>query len=211
MKAIKFSIAALAVIFSFGMANAQIGIEAGYGNQNSKTSGSATHPVYNVAIPVENSTIMNGFHIGVTYEMSVQGPVALTYGLSYNYFTGNSNYTKPTVETKKSTGQRLDLPFRIQVGIPVADGVSVIGFAGPNFTMSLGQKVGDTNLADEKTLAGDKKKWNAFDLQLGGGLGLKFKMMTLKASYDWGMLNRINEPGVTTKGNDVRVGLSYNF
>lgn len=211
MKLIKLSLVALATIFTFGVSTAQVSIQAGYSNQISTTSGAATHPIAHISIPVENTTTLNGFYVGVAYEMNVQGPVGLTYGLTYNYLTGDSKYTKPTVETKDAVGHRLDLPVRIQGDFPLSEDIKLLVFAGPNFTMSLGQKVGDVNLADEMTLAGDKKKWNAFDLQLGGGLGLKFKSVTLKASYDWGMLNRINEPGVTTKGNDIRVGLSYNF
>lgn len=208
---------ALATIFAFGIANAQLGVEAGYSNQNSTTSGSFTHPVLSIPVSVANTTLMNGFYVGAVYELNVQGPIGLSYGLKYNYLTGNSKTTTstpiPTSATTDSvsTGHRLDLPVRIQAGFPIGGDIKLLAFAGPNFTMSLGQKVGNTNLADKMTKAGDKKMYNAFDIQLGGGVGVSYKMVTLKASYDWGLLNRNNETGFTTKANDLRIGLSYSF
>lgn len=197
MKAIKLSLVALATVLFFGVANAQVGIEVGYSSQIPSTT---------TAAGTAKGTTLNGFHIGPVYEMSVQGPVSLSYGLLYNYLTA-------TESSVKTVAHRLDLPVRVQAGFPIADGIKILAFAGPNFTMSLGQKVGSLNLADvPNTLDPSKKMFSPFDIQLGAGIGVSYKMITLKGSYDWGMLNRTTMgDAMSIKANDLKIGVAYNF
>ncbi|VBB48036.1 conserved exported hypothetical protein [uncultured Paludibacter sp.] len=199
MKTIKLSLVALATLFSFTFANAQFGLQAGYSTQNQTTSVDGNEA---------GSNSISGFYIGPVYEMSVQGPVSLTYGLLYSYLTGD--HWSSLLPDPKMVGHQLDLPVRVQFGFPVAEDISLIGFAGPNFSFVVSEKVGDTNLADVKMENG-KKKYSPFDVQLGLGAGVKFKMLTLKASYDWGMLDRENSDTQTIKANDLKIGIAYNF
>lgn len=196
MKAIKLSIVALATILTFGIANAQVGIQAGYSSQTVTTTVGSTSASEN----------LHGFHIGPVYEMNVQGPVSLTYGLFYNYMTGDW-------EGDKAVLHQLDLPVRIKVGAEVANDISLFGFAGPNFSLALSEKVGDTNLKDVPNPTDSSKKlYSPFDLQLGVGAGVKIKMLTIKASYDWGLFNRTTMgDAMVVKANDLKISLAYNF
>ena len=70
MKTIKLSLVALATVLTMG-ASAQVGIQAGY--SSSKV--------------VDSDVTLNGFHVGPTAEMTIQGPISLQYALLYNYLT----------------------------------------------------------------------------------------------------------------------------
>lgn len=193
MKTIKLTLVALATIFSFGLANAQndgMGLQAGYSSES----------VVNGAI-----SSLKGFHVGPTYEMSIQGPISLQYGLLYNYLTGkNLFYT----ETKHA----LDIPFRLAATFPLSGDLKAFIFGGANFNVGISDKVGDTDIySKELTIGSTTYKASRFDLQLGAGGGIQYNNFGVKAGYDWGMLDRSGNIGLGTKANDLKVSLFYNF
>lgn len=197
MKTIKLTLVALATIFSFGLANAQndgMGLQAGYSSES----------VVNGLIPS-----LKGFHVGPTYEMSIQGPISLQYGLLYNYLTGSKNVL--LVEGKE-TKHTLDIPFRLAATFPLSGELKAFVFGGANFNVGISDKINDVDVySQEITLFGTTYKASRFDLQLGAGGGIQYNNFGVKAGYDWGMLDRSGNIGLGTKANDLKVSLFYNF
>jgi len=206
MKAIKLSLVALATLFTIG-ANAQVGLQAGY--SSSKV--------------VDSDVTLSGFHVGPSGEMTVQGPISLQYALLYNYLTKSSSATLLGQTVKSTTtAHRLDLPFRVAATIPMGNGLSAFVFGGPNFEYALSQKTtGSTSGFFSGSVEGEniyttkmsdgKKRYSPFDVQLGVGGGLKYNALSLRVSYDWGMLDRDNADNSVWKNNDLKVSLGYNF
>lgn len=206
MKTIKLTLVAFATFLVMG-ANAQVGLQAGY--SNSKETGSGIS--------------LNGFHVGPAAEMTIQGPISLQYALLYNYLTRSNEVSilEQSVKTT-TTAHTLDLPFRIAANFPMNNGIGVFIFGGPNFSYALSQvtKASTSGLIDNELnteniykleLSNGKKAYSPFDLQLGIGGGIKYKSISLSASYDWGMLDRYNAENGVWKNNDLKISLGYNF
>ncbi|MFV0470620.1 MAG: outer membrane beta-barrel protein [Paludibacteraceae bacterium] len=198
MKTIKLSLLTLALL-SFGLSNAQVGIQAGYGTETSS----------------EDTYSLKGFHAGLTYEMGIQGPISLQYGLLYNYLTDSE--TVMSIETS-FTKHIIDIPFRIAATFPLtSNGLSAYVFGGPNFNIGIAgnTKIGDTTFEDiykDQTILGVTLKGQSrFDLQLGLGAGLKYNNVGVRFSYDWGMLNRVEDADPAVTANGLKIGLTYNF
>ena len=207
MKTIKFSLVAIATILTFGFANAQdgVGIQAGYSTETTKQG--------------DNSSTLKGFHVGPTYEMSIQGPISLQYGALYNYLTASESFYGATgTETKHS----IDVPVRLAATFPLtSNGLSAFVFGGPNFNIGIADQIKATILGSTTTYDSYKdvviggvtvqKASSRFDFQLGAGVGLKYKNFGVKASYDWGLFNKVKDADPAITANALKVGLFYNF
>ncbi|NLO70080.1 MAG: porin family protein [Porphyromonadaceae bacterium] len=181
---------ALAAILSISFTTAQVGIQAGFSSNKSN---------------LKNSESINGFHVGPIYNMSIQGPISLQYGLLYNYLTRSTTIFGVT---GTSSQHIVDIPVRVAASFPLESGISAFAFGGPN--CSLGGpstvKSGSTsvNMYDDDDLS-------RFNLQLGLGAGLQYNNMGLKFSYDFGMLDMHKSDLINYKVNGMKVGLFYNF
>ncbi len=186
-------------------ATAQVGVQAGYSN----------------SVDVSNNSNIYGFHAGPVGELSLQGPLSLQYGLFYNYLTNSSETSLLGSTTKVTTvAHVLDLPVRAAFTVPLAQGLSVFAFGGPNFNVAISNKsdavtTGIIDMTVEGsniyTLedANNKKLYNPFDVQLGIGGGLKFNEVSVRISYDWGITDRDNAANAIWKNNDLKVSLAY--
>ena len=203
MKTIRLYVFLLAALVTFGV-SAQIGLQAGYSNEriNVKASG----------ISVKMATL-NGFHVGPVAEMKVQGPISLQYALLYNFLTGkpNPDLFGELLNDSKITYHTLDLPVRIAGTFPISEGISAFVFGGPNFNFGLVAK--ETSGGESTDLYSQDGGFKRFDLQLGFGAGLKFNALSLRASYDFGLLNKMKdvEGDGTVKANDLKISLAYMF
>ena len=190
---------AVATLFTFGLANAQFGVQAGY---------SMSKPT------LEDATAFNGFHIGPTYELGIQGPLSINLGLLYDFTTQKIK----DLNDANWTNHSFDIPVRISAAFPLSTGVSAFVFGGPNFNIGLANKIHKDGVsvdlygdAAQQILEISGAKFSRFDLQLGLGAGIKFNNMGIKASYDFGMLNRVKNSDPAFKVNDLKVSLFYNF
>lgn len=208
MKSIKkISLIAVAAIMSISFASAQVGIQAGYSSAKST---------------VEDSEAMGGFHVGPIYNMTIQGPISLQYGLLYNLYMDKSSTDKVAnswIETN-STAHQIDIPVRVAASFPVGSGLSAFVFAGPNFNLGLAGKTTvstyvDGNKSDGLSWEGrdiyEDKDLSRFNLQLGLGAGVQYNNMGVKFSYDFGMLDMHKSDNINYKVNGMKVGLFYNF
>lgn len=206
MKKIRFGLLALVVMMSVG-ASAQVGLVAGYSN----------------SVAVGSDENLNGFHIGPAAEIDIQGPISLQYALMYNYLRNSSEATVvgQTVEST-TTAHTLDLPVRLTAKMALGEGLNLFVFGGPNFNYAISQKTKgsitgavDTSIEGENIYkdeyASGKKTYSPFDLQLGVGAGLGFKAVSVRVSYDWGMLDRDNREDFEWKNNDLKLSLAFNL
>lgn len=206
MKKIRFGLLALVVMMSVG-ASAQVGLVAGYSN----------------SVAVGSDENLNGFHIGPAAEIDIQGPISLQYALMYNYLRNSSEATVigQTVEST-TTAHTLDLPVRLTAKMALGEGLNLFVFGGPNFNYAISQKTkGSITGAVDTSIEGDniykdeyasgKKTYSPFDLQLGVGAGLGFKAISVRVSYDWGMLDRDNREDFEWKNNDLKLSLAFNL
>src|SRR5574344_89033 len=205
MKRVSCMMAACALMMAVG-ANAQVGVQAGYSN----------------SVNVDNNSNIYGFHAGPVGELTLQGPLSLQYGLFYNYLTNSNETTLLGVTSKATTvAHTLDLPVRLAISFPLADGLSVFAFGGPNFNFAL-SNVTDvaTTVANITTTSqgsnlytmedsNNDKIYNPFDAQLGIGGGLKFNEISVRVSYDWGITDRDRRDNFVWKNNDLKISLSY--
>ena len=198
MKSIKkISILAVAAILSMGIANAQVGLQAGY-NKSFNTSANST---------------LDGFHVGPTYNMTIQGPVSLQYGLLYNYLTKSEGSNI----TLKTTAHRVDVPVRLAAGFPLGNTVKLYVFGGPNFDFGIAQSIsgdlniGGTDIGGEIKNIYENKDYSRFDLQMGAGAGVQFGKLGVRVSYDWGMLDRYKPETSEWKNNDLKASLVFSF
>lgn len=206
MKKIRFGLLALVVMMSVG-ASAQVGLVAGYSN----------------SVAVGSDENLNGFHVGPAAEIDIQGPISLQYALMYNYLRNSSEATVvgQTVEST-TTAHTLDLPIRLTAKMALGEGLNLFVFGGPNFNYAISQKTKgsitgavDTSIEGENIYkaeyASGKKTYSPFDLQLGVGAGLGFNDISVRVSYDWGMLDRDNREDFEWKNNDLKLSLVFNL
>ena len=214
MKSIKkISLVAIAAILSISFASAQVGLQAGYGTQTRSFTDSYLNTIFGDKFTV------SGFHVGPVADLAIQGPISLQYGLFYNYLTATKNVLANDV---KITSHSLDLPVRVKANFPFGNGLSAFVFAGPNFNYAVAELV-DIN-GSRFTMPGqsnesiytwkdlnDKKMYAPFDLQLGAGAGLQFQGLSVRFSYDFGMLDKDNSDNGVWKNTDMKIGVAYTF
>ncbi|MDR0371383.1 MAG: PorT family protein [Prevotellaceae bacterium] len=212
-KTMKVTLVAGLIIFGATTANAQLGIQAGY--VNSKFNTKNTFLKY-----AHGDKGYNGFEVGLTYDMGIQGPVGLHYGVLYTMTKNNKDLIAVGGNsiTAKRTGHYLNVPFRLTVGGNVSNAVRLFAYGGPNFTIGLSGKT--TNTANILNVSGGKDySWygdhnealSRFDLKLGLGAGVQFHHFVLTAGYDWGLINSVGLDNSTLKRNQLNVSLGYQF
>lgn len=204
MKKMTFMMAACALMLAVG-AKAQVGVQAGYSN----------------SMDASNNSNIYGFHAGPVGEIRLQGPLSLQYGLFYNYLTNSSETTLlGTTTTTTTVGHALDLPVRLAFTFPLAEGLNVFAFGGPNFNYAISNKTDAvmTGVIDMTVEGGNlyalednnnNKIYNPFDVQLGIGGGLTFNDVTVRISYDWGITDRDRRDNAVWKNNDLKISLAY--
>lgn len=199
----------------------EFGIMAGYGHTMPRTKVDR-----NVVAPAIDEANLNGFHVGPIVKFNFNEQIGFQTGLLYNYF-GGMNIDMSQRALKKSTGtwnqQRtklscFDMPLRIVYSLSLADEFSVMLFGGPNLNYSISKSTTTEHFVDRKLsrldVGGNIYKtinYNALDLQLGAGLGIQWMGVSIRAGYDWGVLNRTTFEGVKLRSNDIKVSLAYTF
>ncbi len=191
----------LMTVLSFGVSQAQVGIQAGY-----------TQMTNNLGTKIIMPSSLSGLHVGPTFNMDILGPVSVQGGLLYNLAQ-----TSNTILGIKYTysNHSLDIPIRVAFNVPLGS-IKISAFAGPNFNIGIGY----TNEYETKILGKEVKKETTniyedddnsrYNVQLGGGVAIQVGNLGLKASYDLGMTELIKDVE-ESKTNTLKVGLYYNF
>lgn len=203
----------------------EFGVLAGFGHTMPKVKDSRT-AAEKQALPLDiNQDNLNGFHVGPIVKFNFSEQVGFQTGALFNYFSGMRNNElalKNTIGTWKqyrTVYSAIDVPLRVVYSMTLADDFSVFLFAGPNLNYSL-NKVTSTEFYVSNKLSREEKGLNiyeapsnfsALDLQMGAGIGVKYFGVSIRAGYDWGILNRTTYENVTLRSNDIKVSLGYTF
>lgn len=221
-----FLLAVFTVVYSFA-AQAQdkkveFGIMAGYGHTMPKLKDSRA-----LKTPAINEYNLNGYHVGPMLKFNASEQIGFQTGVLYNHF-GGLYIDRSQLAMKKMDGtwrqtrtslDAIDIPFRLVYNISLADELSAFIFAGPNLNYALTKTTSEeqyvtnkltTNVKGENIYS-EPTNFSALDLQMGAGLGLKFYGLSLRASYDWGLLNRTTLDDAILRSNDIKVSLGYSF
>lgn len=186
--------AAIALVTLSISAKAQ-GFQIGYINQSTTGTGI-----------FETNNSLDGVQAGLSYDMSIQGPVSLNYGLTYAYLFSNSDNL---LSTTKATAHQLDLPVRLVLAFPLSEDFKIFAYGGPNFSYALANKTEITvaGVSGTYDLYDDNSNVSQFNLQAGVGAGISFKKVTLKVGYDWGLFDLNDSDSVERKTNALTASI----
>lgn len=186
------------------------------------------------------SEAMNGFEAGFDQTFKIaKGIIAVDYGLNYTYLRGNKAPGSNTENCLNiyENAHYLDIPVHLQIGVPILGVVRVFAYGGPKFVFGLAHNtiyelsLGDGPSGeirynhfsgkikgagfDDETLdnyAQGQPTYKRFDIMMGVGGGVElFKHLTVKAGYEWGLMNLSKADGMTINRNQfvVSAGLSF--
>ncbi|MDR2841172.1 MAG: PorT family protein [Paludibacter sp.] len=192
---------------------AQLGVQVGYvlPTTTSKTDSHKT------------SVSINGIQAGVNYTYYYNDNFFVQPALLYTYGFKNENTEAMGVNIGKSalTSHTIDLPIRLGYSLPIADDFKVFAFAGPDFQYNIDQinkfKIGDGDWSKGASIYGTKdipnKDFSHLDILLGAGIGATYKSITLKAGYDFGLLNKyvgdLDKSSIHTNAFSVALGFAF--
>ena len=189
---------------------AQIGVGAGYLNNN--TSASSTG----------EALVTNGFYVEGTYNFNVGNFLSVVPGIRYT-FAGDNDAKGIEIEdidiaevSAALTEHNIYVPVMLQANIPVGS-AKVFAFAGPTFQFALSSmldvaaSIGGVGFDTDIDLLGENGLFKRTDIALGGGVGIEFSHFQVKAAYDFGLMNRSAIEHETVKGQQLRIGVAYLF
>lgn len=190
---------------------AQPSIGVGFVNSTEKTKSGST----------SNSTSLNGFSVGASYNINLAGALNVAPGLYYTLLTKSDadNFLGVLDTNVDVTEHYLSVPVMFNAGLPIADGIVGRIYAGP--TLAYG-------LASNKKLKGsvagisadtkinnydDDYNYGRFDVMLGGGVAVDFfDIVRFNVGYDYGLVNRYTgDADLTRHRSQLTVGVSYLF
>ncbi len=168
---------------------------------------------------------LDGFHVGGFLTYNINELIGIQTGLLYN---STSGITVPqgqihlkelgTWRQTKTIFDALDIPIRMVYSYMLAEEFYVHLFLGPNFNWGLNSQENIEYFANNNKWKTDKginiyktEDYSSLDLQFGAGVGLQWKGIGIRATYDWGLLNRTSLPNMTYKANDLKITISYKF
>lgn len=214
MKKIFAMVAVAAGLLFAGNANAQLSINAGYATQAKSYTG--TMPIFGSY--TDRDTNMNGFFIGVNYNMPITGGLSVAPGIYYQNLS-NSTSTDLALTTlhTKSVEQAIAIPILFNYTIEVGNGIGLFGFIGPNVTYGLTKTgtmwLGD-NMPEDPTIdyyGGDDPVNSQLNVFGTIGAGLKYHSLHLQLGYQMGFMDRTKSDNTTEKVNNFFVSVGYSL
>lgn len=202
---------------SLGIANAQLGINAGYAPQTYTTTVSDNDPT------TDN---LDGFFVGVGYNQSIAKGINVSVGLQgrYNTASGSNSVNLGILGNStanwESSQMLIDVPVLFNYGFDLNDGVRVSLFLGPVVSYALNGKTSwtaDANVLSFLNLGTNgEDNWyedgdNRNKMDLGGtaGVCVTFNQFRLFGGYNQGLLNLSTADNTTLKGSNWFIGLGY--
>lgn len=203
---------AVAMLFAGNSVNAQLSINAGFANQAKTFTGTA--PVFGTY--TDRDTSMNGFFVGVSYNIKLSGDLSVAPGIYYqNLSHGTSTDLYVTTLHTKSVEQAIAVPILFNYGFEFNKNLKVFVFAGPNVTYGLTKTftwwLGDNEPADPSAdyYKGDSPINSNLNIFGTVGAGLQYHQLRFQAGYNYGFLDRTKSDNTTEKVNNVFVGVGY--
>ena len=206
---------AAAIVLFAGLASAQLGIHVGYAPQNyltKSTVGNAT---------LTDTANMNGFFVGIDYNVNLTGDLNLSVGLQGRYNSHSEETTVLGATTKYANTQTLiDVPILFNYGLNLSDDLKLSVFLGPTIDFALSGKSTTTvtgtpgGVLDgelEVDWYGDNSNRKKLDVALTAGLSLTFSYIKVFGGYNMGLMNLTSTDNTTLKGSNWFIGVGYNL
>lgn len=191
-------------------AAAQIGIGAGY------TNNSEANPSDGQAL------VTRGFYVEGTLGIPLGSTLSIVPGVRYT-FAGNGDAKGISIDdidiadVKASLAEHnIYVPVMAQLNVPMGP-VKLLAFAGPTFQFAISSmlnvaaNVGGASFDADRDLLGENGLFTRTDIALGGGVGIQFGSLQIKAAYDFGMMNRSAVERETIRGQQLRIGAAILF
>ena len=189
---------------------AQFGVGAGFA-QNTLNSNDADKPL-----------LTNGLYVEGSYTMAIAGGLSFVPGLRYT-FLGTSDASNINIEDfdladfeASITQQYISVPLMLQYCFTLGE-FRAFAFAGPTIEfglasdLSVSGNIAGIGFGDSISLFGEDGIFTRTDVAVTGGAGVQIHKFFLKASYDFGLLNRSMEKGINLNEQTLRIGLGFLF
>lgn len=180
-------------------ASAQFRVEGGYLNANVKQTRDAV--IFDV--------VGHGFYGGVGADLwlPVHG-LSMDLGVFWDYETYKDFIAGLGIDAEL---HHVRIPLRFKYTYHFSDDFKVYAMAGPGVTYAvIGKaryKKGDKYVREDLFDDDDRR----FDIQLGGEAGIRiFEHFSIKAGYDWGILNR-GDDDAPARRNLLHAGVALEF
>ena len=222
MRKIITSILLTALLVLCGQARAQIVPGAGYlySSEVSVSGDSKSDP-----------DVFNGFYVGASYKISLDGGFYVAPGLYANMLLHNESAVKGSSKAGLAVQGTyrevaLNVPINLAYMYELNDNVSVMAFAGPVVQFGLiskttvsgtanvdifGLKFSYTDGKEVNYYDSEDGSRNRFNVYLGGGVGVQVGDLLFTLGYDHNLLDIDRYDNIKTNRNQIKVGVSFNL
>lgn len=218
-----FAIAAVAVAFLMGSANAQVYVNLGGFSQSVLTSATIGNTT------LKDSTAHIGFNAGGMFNYKIKGGLGIAAGAQISYvgytdtLLDNSILGQTIKSSTKNTQVALEIPVMVTYSFPLGNALKLAVFAGPVVNYGLVHKavtttttsglINSTTTAEVNHYDADKMNDNVYSklsLSAVAGLSATFNQWGVHAGYNFGATDILGQnDNATMNINRVFFGLSY--
>lgn len=154
---------------------------------------------------IKNTNYVFKYQFGVTADIALTDHLYVVTGLDFQT-KGTKVDSKINKDTKYNP-MYLQLPVHAAYKFDIAPSMRFVVEAGPYIAYGIGGKMKGDRKVD---IFGDDK-FKRFDFGLGAGIGLEYKMIAVKAGYDFGLINVSDAKGVKARNQNAYLTLGYRF
>lgn len=199
------------VVATATSAFAQFGLSAGYAH-NMMRSADEGDPL-----------ITDGLYAEATYTLPIAGGLSLVPGVRYT-FLGNGDFKGIDVgdisdlaSIEASISEHyIAVPLMLQYCLKFGE-ARLFAFAGPTLELGLASNlnvvasVAGIGFDQNIDLFGEDGIFTRTDVAVTGGAGIQIHKFFVKASYDFGLLNRSAVEKINYNDQQIRVGVGFLF
>lgn len=147
-----------------------------------------------------------GFNLGVIVgvHISERTPICIETGI---YYTERGAKLKKDDYKQTTSLGYLELPVLVKYGFDIGNGMAVLPYVGPYFSLGVGGKIKD-NIVSVSSFA---DAYNRFDMGFKLGCGFEWNHLYLETGYQLGVANIAQESVRTTHGNAIYINFGINL
>lgn len=154
---------------------------------------------------IDDNKYVFKYQFGITADMALTDNFYLITGLDFQTKGAKS---KPDVgQEVKFNPMYLQIPVHAAYKFDIATDTRFVVEAGPYFAYGIGGKM----KGEEKHNIFKDDRFKRFDLGLGAGIGVEYKMFALKGGYDFGLLDISDMSGIKARNHNAYLTLGYRF
>lgn len=164
---------------------------------------------------VTRSENLPGVYLSMVTSYQLVPGVAINSVTQLKYLGNVKEYTTKTGTTKQMARNvlSLEMPLRASFRQDFGD-VGIFLYVGPVFEIGFINNTVTPPKSDNPTIVsyyGEEAPLSRYDFRMGGGAGIIYKHLFMRAGYDFGLKDRSNVEGVSNYARGLKVGLGYAF